>query len=51
MPKFTIYVPDELWDAARVDRADQNPSSLVQQALRDLVGKRRAAPAFAPRAL
>ncbi|MDA8201298.1 MAG: hypothetical protein M0Z49_00760 [Chloroflexi bacterium] len=47
MAKFTIYVPDDLWDAARVDHADQNPSSLVQRALRDLVGKRQAAPAFA----
>ena len=49
MAKFTVYVPDELWDRARASGADQNPSQLVQDALRVYVSEKTPKPAFARR--
>lgn len=49
MAKFTVYVPDELWDRARASGADQNPSQLVQDALRVYVSEKAPKPAFARR--
>jgi hypothetical protein len=37
MPKFSVYVADELWDLARLREPHLNASQLVQLALRQLV--------------
>ncbi len=47
MAKFTAYVPDDLWDAARAGRPSQNPSQLVQEGLRALVASTGTRPSFA----
>lgn len=49
MAKFTVYVPDELWDRTRAIGADQNPSQLVQDALRVYVTEKTPKPVFARR--
>src|SRR5262245_61589124 len=42
MPKFTVYIPDELWtEAAQADKGS-NASQLVQAALRDRLVRARA---------
>lgn len=46
MPKLSVYVPDELWEQARLSRPDLAPASqLVQEALHRIVVQ--AAPAAA----
>jgi hypothetical protein len=37
MPKFSIYVPDDLWVSAQAAQPEAKPSPLVQTALRRLV--------------
>jgi hypothetical protein len=37
MPKFSIYVPDDLWASAQAAQPEAKPSPLVQTALRRLV--------------
>ncbi len=46
MPKFSVYVPDELWDSARAAEPHLNPSQLMQTALRRFVGEATARPVF-----
>jgi hypothetical protein len=38
MPKFSIYIQDELWERALATAPDTKPSTLVQAALRRLIG-------------
>lgn len=49
MAKFTVYVPDELWDRAKANGPDQNASQLVQDALRAYASGIAPKPAFARR--
>jgi hypothetical protein len=37
MPKFSIYIPDELWEKALATAPDTKPSTLVQAALRRMI--------------
>lgn len=46
MPKFSVYVPDDLWEQARAAEPELNPSQLMQTALRRYVGRSAGRPAF-----
>lgn len=46
MPKFSVYVPDDLWEQARAAEPELNPSQLMQTALRRHVGRSAGRPAF-----
>jgi hypothetical protein len=41
MPKFSIYVPDEMWAEVVKAGSDQNPSQIVQAALSDRLEQAR----------
>ena len=45
MPKLSVYVPDELWNAVRETIPSENASQLVQSGLRALVGSTEELPA------
>lgn len=40
MPRFSIYVPDELWERSRATGGVESPSQLVQKALAEMVSRR-----------
>ena len=42
MAKLSVYVPDDLWKRAQASAENKNPSQLVQEALRRMVGDRVA---------
>ena len=49
MAKFSVHVPDDLWDQVRAGARDRNTSQLVQQGLRKLVADEQGDPSYAGR--
>ncbi|HTX13453.1 MAG TPA: hypothetical protein VME22_32850 [Solirubrobacteraceae bacterium] len=46
MAKFSVHVPDDLWEEARAISPDRNASQLVQQGLRRLVAQQHGEPSY-----
>lgn len=46
MPKFSVYVPDELWNEVREAFPGEKVSEMMQRALRGLVNSTAASPAL-----
>ena len=44
MPKFSVYVPDELWDSVKKYAPNAGGSQLVQDTLREFVDRRERRP-------
>ncbi|MGO9898134.1 MAG: hypothetical protein ACLP0J_00215 [Solirubrobacteraceae bacterium] len=46
MAKFSVHVPDDLWEEVRAISSDRNASQLVQQGLRRLVAQQQGEPSY-----